>query len=89
MGIWDWIVVFIVLGIFLGIINMYIIVVEIEIEIEPFDYFFPTTLYEVTEMNIFGCIVVSIILFCINYLWCSIVLIFYFLYWITHIGRKD
>lgn len=44
--------------------------------------------YRRTKMNMFCCICVSIFFFSINYLFCSIILIGDFLYWITHTGRK-
>lgn len=83
------IVAIVVLGIFLMCINFAVILTSDYLDDFDFNYFFPTELYEVTGMNVFGCVIVSILLFCVNYLYCSVVLIFYFLYWITHIGRKD
>lgn len=48
------------------------------------DYFFPTRLYKLTNLNIFGCIVCSILLFATNYLYC----IFRIIIWIFTVGRK-
>lgn len=79
----------VILGIFLMCINFAVMLTSDYLDDFDFDYFFPTTLYEITGMNVFGCVIVSILLFCVNYLYCSVVLIFCFLYWITHIGRKD
>ena len=79
----------VILGIFLMVLNFSVMYTNDYLDDIGFDYFFPNRLYEETEMNVFGCIMVSILLFCVNYLFCSVVLIFYFLYWITHVGRKD
>ena len=79
----------VILGVFLMILNFSVMYTNDYSDDIGFDYFFPTILYEVTGMNIFGCIVVSILLFCVNYLFCGVVLIIYFIYWITHVGRKD
>ena len=83
------IVAIVILGIFLMVLNFSVMYTNDYSDDIGFDYFFPTTLYGVTGMNIFGCIVVSILLFCVNYLFCGVVLIIYFIYWITHVGRKD
>lgn len=45
---------------------------------------FPNHLYEITEMNYFSCIVVSIILFLLT----PATSVFKLFHWITHIGRK-
>lgn len=61
------------------------------------DYFLPSTLYKKTKMNKFGCVVCSIFLFIINYLYCSTYLllllvkktIWKYIYWLFTVGRKD
>ena len=55
---------------------------------EQIFYFSPIFLYKKTKMNILGCIIGSILLFSINYLYCSIVLIGRLFYIISHIGRR-
>ena len=47
------------------------------------------TLYDNTRMNMFGCIMCSIVLFIANYLYCTISCIIHLVYWISHVGRKD
>ena len=79
-----------IIGIFIGIVlfilNFMIISAK---KINDDDYFFPTVLYKKTNMNIFGCIVCSILLFAINYLYCSIYCILRFIYWLFTVGKKE
>ena len=62
------------------------------------DYFLPTTLYKRTKMNMAGCIFCSILLFTVNYLYCSTYLVFLLfkklkivegIVWLFTVGRKD
>lgn len=57
---------------------------------------FPSTLYEISKMNWFGCwfcfILISIfspILLCIKLIDAIIGYIYNFIYWLFHVGRKD
>lgn len=52
-------------------------------------YFLPTHLYKKTKMNFVSCVVVSAILIVTNNWWCVPALIYKFLYWISHVGRKE
>ena len=53
------------------------------------NYFYPTTLYENTKMNAISCIVVSLILIAINYLYTIPYLLYRAIYFITHVGRNE
>ena len=57
---------------------------------------FPSTIYEISKMNWFGCwfcfILISIfspILFCIKIIDAIIGYSYDFIYWLFHVGRKD
>ena len=70
--------------------------VEFVASIELNTLIFPSTLYEVSKMNWFGCwfcfILTSIfspILFCIKFGGTIIGCIYDFIYWLFHVGRKD
>ena len=52
-------------------------------------YFLPTHLYKKTKMNFVSCVVVSAILIVTNNWWCVPALIYKFLYWVAHVGRKE
>jgi hypothetical protein len=74
-------VAFLVLGIVMMLFNMNLM--------QKNDlYFYPKYLYKTTNMNMFGCIMCSIVLFIANYLYCTIACIIHLIYWISHVGRK-
>lgn len=51
-------------------------------------YFYPTVLYKNTKMNIFGCIICSILLFTINFGYCTVYCLCNFIHWLFTVGRK-
>ena len=70
--------------------------VELCSSIELNTLIFPSTLYEISKMNWFGCwfcfILISIfspILFCIKIIDAIIGYSYDFIYWLFHVGRKD
>ena len=77
----------------LGIITIFL---ELIVSIWVNTLIFPSTIYEISEMNWFGCwfcfILISIfspILFCIKIIGAIIGYSYDFIYWLFHVGRKD
>lgn len=77
----------------LGIITIFL---ELIVSIWVNTLIFPSTLYEISKMNWFGCwfcfILISIfspILLCIKLIYAIFGYSYDFIYWIFHVGRKD
>lgn len=52
-------------------------------------FFTPKYIYDITEMNIFGCIICSLIIIILNPIYCIIAIVVWSIWKLFHIGRKD
>lgn len=84
-----------ILGLYMGL-TILITLVEFIASIGLNTLIFPSTLYEISKMNWFGCwfcfILISIfspILLCIKFINAIIDYSYDFIYWLFHVGRKD
>jgi len=82
----------VLVGVVLGLLS---IIFHLSIIAKETFYFTPRTLYRLTEMNWFGCFLVSLLAWIFNPIYCSMMIIGYiiyticeFVYWILHVGRK-
>lgn len=73
------------------VLNISVVIGILNCEIQESDYMFftPNYLRECSEMNWFGCYLVSVVLFAIFLPYATIATAIWFLYFITHVGRKD
>lgn len=85
-GIIEWIT---FIGLILALLHLLILGLTHKLDNLENNYFYPTTLYENTKMNAISCIVVSLILIAINYLYTIPYLLYRAIYFITHVGRNE
>lgn len=83
---------FLIISFILLFINVWVDVVIISnyksIILNDSYYFLPTKVYQRTKMNWFGCIITSMLLFIINFGYCSIVSVCGVIKFLLHVGRK-